>query len=399
MPRELLISAGPGDYRAALIEDGAVVELYVERGDTRPPGSIVLGRVVRRAPGLDSAFVEIGDPRPGIVPLREAAADGLVLDEGGRVVVQVRREAMLEKGARLSTRLSAAGVDRRAPTLRAASLDPPAVIHALAAADAAHPEGLAAALSLRVPGMPGRIAVDDVAVVPELRAAFPGIETVPCDPADWPLDIDAAIDAALAPRVGFGDGGILHIDETETATMIDVDSGTPERGEAGGAALSANLAAAAAVARHIRLRNLGGGIIVDFVGLDGRGPREQVRQALAAALAPDPSRPQVLGWTRLGHLEIVRPRRARSLAAAMLEPAGTRPRQAAALARDALRALWRQNRAEPGKAWTIAASPAVAAALDDAASAVRALEARLGRPLAIKRAGEAATRAFDIVAG
>src|SRR4051794_5879298 len=55
--RELLIAAGPGEWRAALVKDGAAVELYIERGDTRPPGSIHLGRVVRRAPGLDSAFV------------------------------------------------------------------------------------------------------------------------------------------------------------------------------------------------------------------------------------------------------------------------------------------------------------------------------------------------------
>ena len=66
MRRELLIAAGPGEWRAAWLEDGAAAELYVERGDTAPAGSIHLGRVVRLVAGLDAALVEIGDERPGL---------------------------------------------------------------------------------------------------------------------------------------------------------------------------------------------------------------------------------------------------------------------------------------------------------------------------------------------
>ena len=83
----------------------------------------------------------------------------------------------------------------------------------------------------------------------------------------------------------------------------------------------ANLAAARMIARQLRLRQLGGGIVVDFAALDAPRERERVRQAIAAALAGDPARPQLLGWTRLGHLEIVRPRRFRSISEAMLEVA------------------------------------------------------------------------------
>src|SRR5881398_2357864 len=104
MPGILLIAAGPGEWRAAWVEDGAAVELYVERGDTPPAGSIHLGRVVRRTPGLDAVLVDIGAERPGFLPVRSASAD-LGLDEGARVVVQVRREAEQGKGARLSTRI------------------------------------------------------------------------------------------------------------------------------------------------------------------------------------------------------------------------------------------------------------------------------------------------------
>ncbi len=393
MRRELLIAAGPGEWRAALVEDGAAVELYVERGDIRPAGSIHLGRVARHAPGLDSAFVEIGDERPGIVPVREAAADGIRLDEGARVLVQIRREAQPDKGARLSTRIVPRGLDLGTLSARAAAREPPAQL------DPA--PGLAAALALRVPAPPDRVVADDAAAIPELRATFPAAEIAQGTATDWPFDLDAAIDAALMPSLALPDGGSLHFEEARAAVLIDVDTGNPERGSAARAALAANLAAARVIARQMRLRNLGGGIVIDFVGLDGRGPRERVRQALAAELASDPAQPQVLGWTRLGHLELVRPRRFRSLAAAMLEPGGT-GRHATALAHDALRLLAVEARARPESNWRLVVTPAVAAALRGAAAAgLAALERRLGRRIAIETAGEspsAGPRPFDIVA-
>ena len=178
-------------------------------------------------------------------------------------------------------------------------------------------------------------------------------------------------------------GGSIHIAETAAAVLIDVDTGTPEEGSAERGALAANLAAAQAIARQLRLRQLGGGIIVDFAGLEGRGAREKVRQALAAALAADPAAPQVLGWTRLGHLEIVRPRHGRPLSEAMLEPQGPAQKRLA-LAFEALRLVQREARADPAADWRLVVSPAVEAALRGAAAAaLRALEARLGREIAI----------------
>src|SRR5436309_15262587 len=105
MTGTLLIAAGPGEWRAAWVEVGAAVELYVERGDSPPAGSIHLGRVVRRTPGLDAVLVDIGAERGGFLPVGDAPRD-LRLDEGARLLVQVRREARLEKGARLSARIS-----------------------------------------------------------------------------------------------------------------------------------------------------------------------------------------------------------------------------------------------------------------------------------------------------
>jgi len=358
--RELIIAAGPGEWRAALTEDGAVVELHVERGLAKRAGSIHLGRVVRVAKGLDSAFVEIGDARPGLAPRREGGG----LDEGARVMVEVRREALPDKGARLSTRLTrdVAIPDR----------DPPAQLYPA--------PGFAAALALAVSSPPDRILADDAAIVPELRPAFPNAEITRDDP---PIDLDAAFADALERHLDLPGGGMLHIEETRAATTIDVDTGTPEAGSAAWAALARNIEAAGAIARHIRLRNLGGGIVVDFVGLDGRGPREEVRQALADALAADPTRPQLLGWTRLGHIEIVRPYKAPSLAAALRDA----PMSAAFAA---LRIVQREARARPAANWRLTVSAPVAAALiGPAATAVAALEARLGRRIEIAAAGDA----------
>ena len=139
---------------------------------------------------------------------------------------------------------------------------------------------------------------------------------------DWPLDLDALFDCALAATVPLPGGGAIHFDEARAAVLIDVDTGSRDPGSAARSSRRANLAAARMIARQLRLRQLGGGIVVDFAALDAPRERERLRQAIAAALAGDPAGPQLLGWTRLGHLEIVRPRRLRSISEAMLDPRG-----------------------------------------------------------------------------
>jgi hypothetical protein len=104
----------------------------------------------------------------------------------------------------------------------------------------------------------------------------------------------------------------------------------------------------------------------------------------------------VLGWTRLGHLEIVRPRRGRPLSAAMLEPRAAR-KNAAALAFEALRAVYREARARPSANWRLVVAPAVAAALyGPAAAGLRVLEARLGRRIGVVPAPSGDAPPFDI---
>ena len=103
MARELLISAGPGEWRAALLETGVPVELFVERGDRSEAESLHLGRIVRLLPALGAALVDIGGDRPAFLPQSEVLPRGKRLNEGERVVVQVRREAQGGKAARVTT--------------------------------------------------------------------------------------------------------------------------------------------------------------------------------------------------------------------------------------------------------------------------------------------------------
>ena len=103
MSAELLIAAGPGEWRAALLEDGVPVELFVERGDRSEAGSIHLGRVRGLLPALGAMLVDIGGDRPAFLPAREVFPRGRRLDEGERVIVQIHREAQGGKAARLTT--------------------------------------------------------------------------------------------------------------------------------------------------------------------------------------------------------------------------------------------------------------------------------------------------------
>jgi ribonuclease G len=385
LDRELLIAAGPGEWRAALLERGVAVELYVERGCGCEAGSIHLGRVRRLVPGLGAVLVDIGGDRPAFLPQSEIVPRGRRLHDGERVVVQIRREAQGGKAARVTMAVApgapfltraaiAVGGDagdeddalaqrRREIADRAARLEPPARLDP--------PASFAAALAAALPGMPGRIRVDDPAALAELRAAFPDSAVEPVAEPEWPIELDEVFAEALSETLALPGGGSAHFEATRAGVMIDIDSGTPEGGAPQRTALAVNLAAAGAIARQLRLRNLGGGIVVDFVGLDSRRARERVRAALAKALMPDPAGPQILGWTRLGHLELVRPRRGRPLAETLLEalPGGGRVKTPLTVAHEALRALRREARARPGRQWRLAVAPDVAAALAEAAAA------------------------------
>jgi ribonuclease G len=392
LARELLIAAGPGEWRAALLEDRVPVELFVARGDYNEAGSVHVGRVLRVVPPLSAALVDIGGDRPAFLPQNAVVPRGKQLHEGERVIVQIRREAQGGKAARLTMAVSPR---ERLQEIcdRAVRLDPPARLDPL--------PSFATALAGAISTQPERVLVDDPAVIADIRAAFSDTGVEHLAESEWPIDLDDVFAEALSETLMLPGGGRVHFEATRAGMLTDVDSGTPEMGSPEQAGLATNLAAAATVARQIRLRNVGGGIVIDFVGLDRPASRERVRAALAEALAPDPARPQVLGWTRLGHLELVRPRRGRPLPEALLErrPDGALVKTAVTVAHEALRTLRREARAQPGRQWRLVVAPDVAAVLTGAAApAVQHAEQRFARNLTIEPNAGRGREQFQITA-
>lgn len=214
--------------------------------------------------------------------------------------------------------------------------------------------------------------------------------------------IEDALDSALSPRIGLPSGGSIVIEPTEALTVIDVNSGSLT-GPAE-AALHTNLEAAAEVARQIRLRNLGGLIVVDFISMDGPdGDASWVRvlAELEQALSRDRVRVRLIGRTTGGLVEITRRRQRAPLAETMTEPCavcdGTgRVATADSVARAALRRLAREARHGPAGALAVAASPEVIAAIEAAAGGIEALGAALGRRIVLRPIAGTARQAVDL---
>jgi ribonuclease G len=339
---------------------------------------LVVGR-----PGLDGGDRLSPAERNRLLPRLESGSQGVVV--GLKIIAEAEPDLLASEAAGLSQRW-------RDILDRAAHLEPPSRIEPA--------DTPAARLASALPYAPARIGVDEPGAVPELHAVFPDSLVAPRSEAEWPVDLGETFEHALSETVALTDGGSVHFETTHAGVLVDVDSGTPETGSAERVGLAVNLAAAVAIAGQIRLRNLGGGIVVDFVGMDRRADRDRLRAVFAGALAADPATPQILGWTRLGHLELVRPRRGRPLAEALLEPnpRGGLVKTPTTMAYETLHALRREARAQPGRRWRIIVAPDVADALaGSAAGAMQETERRFARELVIATAPTQDRERFQII--
>jgi ribonuclease G len=352
MSRELVLEATPFGLRAALLEDGRLIEVdLMDADDGARRGTVCLGRVRALDAALDTAFVDCGFAEDGWLGARDArrlsggarsAPIGRQLQEGQAVVVQVRRAAQGGKGARLTTDIALTGpcliyrprragerpaeraAARRATAdelaaeaghlqrlwqaieRQAAAARPPAVLHG-----ASEPVGWLLAEWLGAD--PERILVGDPATLVRARAYLESWRPAALDrlehlPAAFAASgAEEQLAAALEPVVQIAGGGTLIIQPTAALTAIDVDGG-------GRGALEVDLAAADEVARQLRLRQLGGTIVVDFVDLGSARERARLMQALRRALAEDPTPAEVMPASRLGLVQISRQRSGPSLA-------------------------------------------------------------------------------------
>jgi ribonuclease G len=391
--RTLALAVSPGEVWAALEEEGTLIGLRVARDAAADAvGAVYLGRVVALRPELPAALVDIGLDRPAFLDARDADKNrGIAgLTEGAAIMVEIIKAARAGKAAGIRV-LAPDDARRKLYASAAHETKPPARL------DRAEPAIVAAAKPLLAP-LPDRILVDDRAALAELRRALPDLAPILAFHGEAPplfesLGIAEQVDAVLQPRVALPGGGALIIEGTQAATLIDVDGGAQN-------GLAANLAAARVVARQIALRNLAGPIVIDFIGMKKREDRDKVTAALQAAFVENGEKPELLGWTRLGHFELVRARREPPLAELLYERAadGTWSKTALTIALEALRGVAREAAARPSKSFVLAVHPDIAAALEEGQglAARQALAARLGRKLAVEADPRRPRAAIDI---
>jgi ribonuclease G len=444
--RRLLIEHGFGETRLALVEGERLAEFRMARGEDRfRPGSLHLGRIVSVDAGLAAAFVELGAEKPGLLPLRDAGKTPP--SAGDQLLVQVTRAPVEEKGVRLSARPVLAG---RGMALRpgrsgiafAAGLTDPeererirealrpelpaelglAIYRAAAGLAAAGLRaelrrlsadwaGIAARAHVqRAPALLGEgpstmeralldwaaaeteILCNDRAVAAAaagfLSGRLPDLELTPRLEAVADLfereGIEEELEAALKPDVPIPGGGFLLIEQGRTLTAVDVNSGGGHRRPR-----EVNFAAAAEIAHQLRLRAIGGLVVIDFIDLRTPSARGPVLERLAESLSHDPAGCELAGATRLGLVELTRRRTGPSLADLLTEACGVkgsgRVRRVEAIAGGLLRKLAAEARASPGRRLVLSCAPELARAFEGPLAEGRAeLERRLGRPLEIR---------------
>ncbi len=395
--RLLLIASPPGERWLLGLAGERLVRVEIER--LRTPdrvGELHAARVSAIARGLGGAFVALGDGVEAFLPVEDAdparPEAGPIrpietcVREGELIIVRIVRAAMGGKGLRVSRRGVQSAVTRSLPTapgLIAAA--PPRAVSLLAE----EPEV-------------AEVLCDDVSLLPALRAARPDLgERIRAHRGPAPL-LDAAmerdVEALTDPTVALPGGLSLHVTMAPGATVIDVDlAGGSDRTAASRRREDANRLAVAEAARQIILRNLGGVILLDPASLPSRrGAREALARAMAQALAGDPLGARVLGVSRAGLLEIVRPRVRPPLAeifgmvATVFRPSDT------TLALRALRALWRESLALPAARLRLRVGRIIGAAMAAESEAIARTELLTGRPMCWQVDATLAPRAWSV---
>ncbi|MBV9046246.1 MAG: Rne/Rng family ribonuclease [Alphaproteobacteria bacterium] len=507
MQKDVLINAGAGEIRVAVLEDGRLQDLMLERtiglddgprkkSDGRSGhsliGNIILGRVQRVLPGMQAAFVDVGLERSGFLGAREARclADlpgfdeertpkiGDCVHEGEEILVQVVKDPIGEKGARLSANITipgrlavlvpntpgvalsrrieeegerdrmlalgeqmiAEGGDKLVPgagyILRTAAIEASLADlkeDAERLAEAWRPV-LARRQSAKAPTTlyhdldpvertmrdtvrsdTTRVIIDDAQAVEAARAycrrAMPEAESKvelfkgPGSLFDA-FNIEEEIERLTIPKAPLPSGGWITIEGTEALTAVDVNSGsfTASTGLEE-TSLRVNLEAADEIGRQVRLRGVGGLIVVDFIHLSDAANIEKVLDTLAESLGKDHTPTQISPMSEFGLVEITRKRVRDPLVKLMSECCRAcsghgRKRTRESVALEIIRSVERSAAAAPGKPITVRASAEVVRWLDDHGDEVRGALARRGAARVSFAANDAFAReGFDVATG
>ncbi|ARU05128.1 ribonuclease E/G [Comamonas serinivorans] len=504
--QEILVNWSPQEVRVAVVESAAVQELHIERTQERGlVGNIYLGKVSRVLPGMQSAFIDIGLDRAAFLHVadvmpRTAEGGGAVSRNGGQglppiekqifegqtLLVQVIKDPIGTKGARLSTQISIAGrmlvflpqddhigiSQKIAPEMRDALRDrmtvlardafdaevklaqqqgdkPPSAggfilrTNAEDASDAELAEDIA---YLRAAW--ARIRKDALRLPPKnlLRRDLDLLERVLRDlvsdqtqsiridsreqharmlvfaqefmptvveriqhyKGERPIfdlfSIEDELAKALGRRVDLKSGGYLIVDQTEALTTFDVNTG----GYVGArnfdeTVFKTNLEAAHAIARQLRLRNLGGIVIVDFIDMVKPEHQQAVLVELRRQLERDRVKTSVSGFSSLGLVEMTRKRTRESLAHMLCEPCPVcqgvgEVKTARTVAYDILREILREARQFNPQEFRVIATPTVIELLlDDEQQYLAGLSEFIGKPISLQSESAMGPVAYDII--
>lgn len=277
-----ILASGEGSHiRLALIEGTELAE-YTLWNPNAPDGvgDLYTGRVTARATALGGVFVDLGTNQTGFLP---DSAGGKSLSEGGFTGLRVTRAPQGGKGPRLAVDHSVEPGQK--PGLIAPGAGPIADFRAL------HPTA--------------PIFADNYALLAQLR---PKLQNIAHDTNCFAPYEDEIADLE-SPEITLPSGARATITPTPALTAIDIDAGaaTAERTDKKSGQARLNRAIIPELARQIRLRNLGGAILIDFAGMRASA-RASLMPDLAEALARDPLKPRLLGISHLGLAEILRPR-------------------------------------------------------------------------------------------
>jgi ribonuclease G len=500
--QDILINWSPQETRVAVIENGAVQELHLERELERGRvGNIYIGKVARVLPGMQSAFVEIGLERAAFLHIADVYVNGgtsrgdhspgavppppieRIVFEGQTLTAQVIKDPIGTKGARLSTQISIAGrllvflpqddhigISQKigSPELReqlrarmatlvqaevaARSAEGGEAIggggfilrtNAAEATDAELADDIAylrttwARVKERAfKSPPGALLHQDLSLAERVLRdlADDGTQTIRIDSraqferlqafgreytpgavgklqhylGERPIfdlfNVDDEIEKALLKRVELKSGGYLIIDQTEALTTVDVNTG----GFVGArnfddTVFKTNLEAAQAIARQLRLRNLGGIIIIDFIDMAREEHQSAVLAELKKQLARDRTRVTVSGFTQLGLVEMTRKRTRESLAHLLCEPCPTcqgrgEVKTARSVCHDILREILREARQfNPKEFRVIASASVVEMLLDEESQHLAALSDFIGKPISLRAEPFPSPEQYDIV--
>jgi ribonuclease G len=487
MSVEILVNVAPRETRAAILENGVLQEIYVERASRRGlVSNLYKGSVSRVLPGMQAAFVDIGLERTAFLHAADIAylrpEDTVVnlppvddirrlVNQGDEILVQVIKDPIGTKGARLttfvalpsrylvfmprgegigvSTRIEDEAERQRLKSAINGNLRPGAsggyivrtAAHGVSAESLSedmayldklwdHVRSSAADVSsgnivhedlpltlrmLRDELARGvsRVQVDSArehARMIEFAAAFipDGATRIELYAGPRPIfdlhGIEEEITRALERKVPLKSGGHLVIDQTEAMTTIDVNTGayvgTRNLEET---IFRTNLEAAVAIARQLRLRNLGGIIIIDFIDMQDESHRRQVLTALERALAGDRAQTHIVSLSPLGLVEMTRKRTRESLEHLLCEPCPSCEgrgfvKTAETVCHEIFREIVRQSRQFASRELLILAHQDVVERLLDEESATLAeLEPQVGRPIRLQTEALYGVDQYDVV--